>query len=82
MTGRGVVFYVGGVDGDTTLTLFRGLVDLVEGEGLTTVVLGQHVGDGGGQGGLTVVNVADGTHVYVRLGTLKFFFRHDVVLLG
>ena len=28
------------------------LVDLVEGESFTTEVLGQHVGDGGGQGGL------------------------------
>ncbi|CAJ1784623.1 hypothetical protein KOPIIPEJ_00545 [Aeromonas dhakensis] len=77
VTGSGVVFYVGGVDGDTTLTLFRRLVDLVEGESFTTEVLGQHVGDGGGQGGFTVVNVADGTHVNVRFITLKFFFRHD-----
>ncbi|MNH03010.1 hypothetical protein D3C79_622620 [compost metagenome] len=77
VTDRGVVFYVGGVDGDTTLTLFRCLVDLVEGESFTTEVLGQHVGDGGGQGGFTVVNVADGTHVNVRFITLKFFFRHD-----
>jgi len=29
-----------------------------------------------------VVNVADGADVYVRFITLKFFFRHDVVLLG
>jgi len=36
VTGSGVVFYVGGVDGDTTLTLFRCLVDLVEGESFTT----------------------------------------------
>jgi len=26
--------------------------------------------------------VADGADVYVRFITLKFFFRHDVVLLG
>ncbi len=77
VAGSSVVFYVGGVDGDTTLTLFRCLVDLVEGESFTTEVLGQHVGDGGGQGGFTVVNVADGTHVNVRFITLKFFFRHD-----
>ncbi|OCY06195.1 hypothetical protein A9X69_13980 [Aeromonas hydrophila] len=61
---------------------FRCLVDLVEGESLTTEVLGQHVGDSGSQGGFTVVNVADGADVYVRFITLKFFFRHDVVLLG
>ena len=61
-------------------SLFRCLVDLVEGESFTTEVFGQHVGDGGGQGGFTVVNVADGADVYVRFITLKFFFRHDVVL--
>ncbi len=82
VTGSGVVFYVGGVDGDTTLTLFRCLVDLVEGESFTAEVLGQHVGDSCSQGGFTVVNVADGADVYVRFITLKFFFRHDVVLLG
>jgi hypothetical protein len=29
-----------------------------------------------------VVTVADGADVYVRFVTFKFFFRHDVVLLG
>ncbi|XMR54508.1 hypothetical protein ACLK2G_17550 [Escherichia coli] len=45
---------------------------MVQGESFTTEALGQHVGDGGGQGGLTVVNVADGADVYVRFITLKF----------
>ena len=31
----------------------------------------QELGDGSGQGGLTMVNVTDGTDVYVGLGSFK-----------
>ena len=72
----GIIFNVRGVDGDTTLTLFRRLVDLIESESLTAVSLGQHGCDGGSQGGLTVVNVADSTYVKVGFCTFKLFFRH------
>ena len=66
----GLVLDVGGVDGDTALLLFRSVVDLVEGlhlVGVTGDALGEHLGNGGGEGGLTVVNVADGTDVDMRV---------------
>ena len=73
----GAVLDVGGVDGDATGLLFRGLVDLVVALGLDAGVrAGRREGDGGGQGGLAVVDVADGADVDVRLGTGKFLFCH------
>jgi hypothetical protein len=51
-------------------------VDLVVGLGFAAELGRQHGGDGRRQGGLAVVHVADGAHVDVRLGTLKFLFCH------
>ena len=65
-----------GVDGDTTLALLGSLVD-----GAVIGVVGaalhsQVLGDGGGQSGLAVVNVADGADVDMGLGTLEFLLSH------
>ena len=76
----GLVLDVGGVDGDTALLLFRSVVDLVEGlhlVGITGDALCEHLGNGGGEGGLTVVNVADSTDVDMRFGSLECFFCHN-----
>src|SRR5690606_5472875 len=74
VTGFGVVFNVRSGDGDTTGFFFRSVVDLIVTAGSTTHFLGQNSGDGSGQSGFTVVNVADGANVNVRFFTFKFFF--------
>ena len=79
----GLVLHVGDVNGNTTGLFFRGLIDLVEREGIVEIgiFLRQHLGDSCGQGGLTMVDVTDGANVYVRFGPLELSLRHFVVLL-
>ena len=79
-----LVLDVGDGDGDAALTLFGSLVDLIEcGEvGFAALGLGEDLGDGGGKRGLAVVNVADGTDVYVRLRTIELLLGHYFLLLG
>jgi hypothetical protein len=63
----GLVLDVGRVDRDPTLPLLGGVVDLVEGQRLRAEALGAHAGQRRGQGGLAVVDVADGAAVEVGL---------------
>ena len=65
-------------DRDTALALLRSLVDLVEGRGLVQVRVRvvQHLGNGGREGRLTVVDVTDGADVDVRLSPLELRLRH------
>lgn len=67
VAGVGGVLDVGGGDGDTTGTLFGGLVNggIVHKGGVLRVGLSEHLGNSGGQGGLAVVNVANGADVAV-----------------
>jgi len=51
-----------------------GDVLVLDQRGETLTVLNRN--NGGGQGGLAVVNVADGTHVEMRLGALEVVFSH------
>src|SRR5690606_6973898 len=77
VTGRRIVLNVRGRDGNTTRTLFRCVIDLIERTQLTsTPYFVTYTSQGSGQSGLTMVNVTNGAHVYVRLVTLKFCFRH------
>jgi hypothetical protein len=78
-----LVLHVGDVDRDTALTLFRSVVDLVEGARLVQVgeLVVQNLGDRRGQCGLAVVNVTDGPDVDVRLRPLELRLRHFCVLL-
>ena len=78
----GLVLDVGGVNRDPAGLLLRCGVDLVVGLGLATELLGEHVGDGGGQRGFAVIHVSDGADVDVRLGTIKFLFGHKCLLDG
>src|SRR5205807_3431366 len=56
-------------------------VDLVEGgEGHVGVLLGEHLGDGRGEGGLAVVDVAHRPHVEVGLGALEHLLGHTGTL--
>src|SRR4029450_6302390 len=65
-------------DRDTTLTLLRRLVYLVEGGHLVEVgeLVVKHLGDRRGQSGLPVVDVTDGADVDVRLSPLELRLRH------
>ena len=78
----GLILNVSGVDGNSALSLFGSLVDVFKVDLLSKTEFGKGLGDGGGKGGLTVVNVADSTNVYVGFGSVKFFFCHwDFLLL-
>src|SRR5690554_678911 len=68
---RRFVLYVRGRDGDTTLTLFRCIVDTVEGNGSAAPYFCADASQCSGQSGFTVVNVANGTYVNVRLAAFK-----------
>ena len=72
----GLVLHVSGVNRDTTRLLLGSLIDGVVGLKLGLAREGQVLGDGGGQGGLAVVNVADGADVDMRLGSFKFLLSH------
>src|SRR5690606_38026187 len=72
----GFVLHVGGGDGDAPLPLLRRPVDLIVSPELSTALLGQHQGDGGGQSGLAVVDVTDGAHVYVGFSPFKLLLSH------
>ncbi len=77
-----LILDVSRVDGDTTLLLLRGVVDLVEGldfVGVTSDSLSENLGNGGGQGRLTVVNMANCTDVDMRFGSLECFFCHNIM---
>ena len=78
----GLVLDVGGVDRDPAGLLFRRGVDLVIGLRLAAELLGQHVGDGGGQGGFAMVHVADGADIDVGLRAVEFLFGHGCLLKG
>ena len=72
----GLVLDVRGVDGDAARLFFRRSVDLVVGLGLATEQLAQHGRDRRRQGRLAVVDVANRTHVDVRLRALEFALCH------
>jgi hypothetical protein len=73
----GLVLNVSGGDRYTTSPLFGSLVDLIKGNEVTkSKPLVQGLGDGSGQSGLAMVDVADGTDVNMRFGSLKLSFSH------
>ena len=72
----GLVLDVGDGDGDAPLTLFRRVVDRIERAVLGLALQGQVLGDGRGQRGLAVVDVADRADVDVRLGALELLLGH------
>ena len=69
-------------DGDTALTLFGCLVDLVERREVRIALLGQRFRDRRGERRLTMVDVTDGTDVHMRLGALELLLRHESPPLG
>lgn len=73
----GFVFDMGRGDGDAAFLFFGGLVDFVVADELAALLQGSHLGDGGRQRGLAVVNVPDGADIEVRLRPGEFLFAHD-----
>ena len=76
LTVIGLVLDVSGVDGDTTLTLLGSLIDGRVVGVLSAALHRQILGDGSGQRGLAVVDVADGADVNMGLSSLKFLLSH------
>lgn len=68
---RSLVLDGGGVDGDAAGALLGGGVDLVVLLGGGVTVGGEGHGEGGGEGRLSVVDVADGADVEVGLVALE-----------
>ncbi len=76
VTRFGLILDVGRRDGDTTRLLLRRLVDHVERHCLREAFGGLVAADGGGEGGLPVVDVTDGPDVHVVLVPLEDFLGH------
>ena len=70
-----------GVYSDVAALLLLGsLVDAVISLELSLALQGQPLGDSGGQGGLAVVDVTDGTDVNMGLGSFKFLLYLQVLI--
>ena len=72
----GLILNVGRVDGNAALALFGSLIDGAVVGVLGLALQGEPLGDGSGQGGLTMVDVTDGADVYVGLSSLEFLLSH------
>ena len=75
------VLDVGGVNRDTARFFFRCCIDLVVCFSFAAEFLRQNRCDCSGQRGFTVVDVADGADVDVRLGPFEFTFCHFELLM-
>ena len=79
----GLVFDVGGRNGDSALLFFRGGIDFVVSLDITAShFLRKDHCDRCGESGLSMVNVADRTDIHVRLGPFKLFFGHLIACCG
>ena len=80
----GLVLDVGNVNGDAALTLLGSLVNVLEGSEVSLAALGlrEDLGNGRGRGGLAVVDVTNGTNVYVGLRTIELLLGHCHPPLG
>jgi hypothetical protein len=73
---------VTGIDCDTARSFLGRVVNLVVCQELNGAVLqGQHLGDCGGKSGFTMVNVTNGTNVYMGFGSFELNFCHYKFLL-
>ena len=73
----GFVLDVGDRDGNAAGPFLRRVVDAAEVAEVGVAFLGENLGDGGGQGGFAVVDMADGADVDVGLGTVEGLFCHQ-----
>src|SRR5690606_35319268 len=77
VTDRGIIFNVGGVDGDTTSLLFRRVIDLREITGGTAPSLGTNLDQRSGQRGPDRVDGPYGNDDQTRSVQYEFFLSHD-----
>ena len=77
----GLVLDVSRVDGDTTCLLFRCVIDSIVVEGLVAEQSCTVHRDSSCESGLTMVDVTDGTNVYVWLSSFEFFLSHQFLLV-
>ena len=83
MSVLGLILNVCGGDGDTTLSLFRSLVDVLEiGSGVARNSCSQNFGNCCGQSGFTMVYVTDGTNITMWFSSLELSFCHFDFLLN
>ena len=78
----GLILDVSCVDCDTTLLLFWCIVDCIISKGLVSEQLSAVHCDSCCECGLTMVNVTDGSYVYVWLSSLEFFLSHQFLLVA
>ena len=73
-----LILNVSNGNGNTTLTLFGSLIDVLEGGKVCLAALGlrENLGDCCSKGSLTVVDVTNRTDVYVWLRAVKLFLGH------
>src|SRR5699024_4321898 len=76
VTALGLILNVSGVDGNTTLSLFGSLIDISIINEISAAAQVQNLGDSSSQGGFTMVNVTNGTNVYVGLASFKLCLCH------
>jgi hypothetical protein len=80
VTGIGFVLYVRRSNGNTTLALFRSIVNICKLLGYTTIGLRHYSCDCRRQGRLPVIYVANRAYVYMGLIPLKGLFCHDLII--
>ena len=81
VAGLGVILNVSGVDGDAALSLLGSLINVGVVHILGLALKSQHLRDSGSQSSLAMVNVTNGTNVYVGKGSVKLFLGHWNFLL-
>ena len=76
-----LVLNMSGIDSNTTLFLFRSVVNLIERLNVFATVTSvmKNLRNSSSQSGLTVIDVTNSTDVNMRLGTLKYFFSHSFI---
>ena len=76
VTGSSLILNVSGVDCNTALSLLGSLIDVSVINKLSLALHSESLGDSSGKSGLTMVNVTNGTNVYMGLSSFEFSFCH------
>ena len=80
MTIGRLILYMRSIDGNTSLLLFRGVINLIKrlyALCARKTLLSQHFRNCSRQSRLTVVNMTNCTDVYMRFTPVKMFFCHN-----
>ena len=79
VTGVGLILNVSGIDCDTSCLLFGRFVYFIVSHLLSMTLSCAVHRDSCGQSGLAVVDVTDGTDIYMRFGSFEFSLSHFVI---